>query len=204
MNTYSLYWIHLENHTDYNTQGYVGVSKHVEKRFKEHKRESNPRVTFAANKFGWDNIKFTVLAKELDKEAVLLLEEMLRPVEFTGWNLAKGGSISGGTKGPLSEKHKAKISKSNKGKQRTQEHKENYSISKQGDKNPMKNRFGTSCCNFKFVMEATNIETGAVTLLYGGKHMTELGFDHKKVYTCANGKRKSHKGHTFKRIVYGQ
>jgi hypothetical protein len=129
---------------------------------------------------------------------------MLRPVEFTGWNLARGGSISGGTKGPLSEKHKAKISKANTGKQRTEQQKESYSASKQGDKNPMKDKFGAACCNFKFVMEATNIETGLITLLYGGKHMTEVGFDHKKVYTCANGKRKSHKGHTFKRIVYGQ
>lgn len=204
MNTYSLYWIHLENHTNYNAQGYIGVSKHFEKRIKEHRYQSNPRVKFAADKYGWKNLKFTVLAKELDKEAVLLLEEMLRPTEFIGWNLAIGGSISGGTTGPLSEKHKAKISKSNTGKQRTTEHKQNYSVSKQGQKNPMKDKFGINCCNFKYVMEATNIQTGEIVLLYGGKHMAELGFDHKKVYTCANGKRKSHKGHTFKRIVYGQ
>jgi hypothetical protein len=204
MNTYSLYWIHLDNHTDYNTQGYIGVSKHVEKRFKEHRYQSNCRVTFVAEKYGWKNLKTTVLAKDLDKEAVLLLEEMLRPSEFMGWNLAIGGSITGGTTGPLSEKHKAKISKSNLGKIRTEEHKENYKLSKQGDKNPMTDKFGTSCCNFKYILEATNIKTGDVTLLYGGKHMRELGFDDKKVYTCANGKRKSHKGHTFKRIVYGK
>lgn len=58
--------------------------------------------------------------------------------------------------------------------------------------------------NTQFVSEilAINIATGEKRLFCGAKELNEFGFTHGKVYQCLNGKRKTHKGHTFKRI-YG-
>lgn len=58
--------------------------------------------------------------------------------------------------------------------------------------------------NTQFISEilAINIATGEQRLFCGAKELNEFGFTHGKVYQCLNGKRKTHKGHTFKRI-YG-
>lgn len=204
MSMYSVYWLSAPQHTDYNTEGYVGISSNVKQRWKCHSKNTNTHLTRAINKYGWDNITKQILADGLDEEAALLVEEMLRPTNQIGWNIAIGGGSLKGLQGPHTPEQTAKLKAALTGKVRTAEHKENYSKSKTADKNPMYGKFGIECVNFKFVMEATNIETGEVTLLYGGKHIREMGFDDKKVYTCANGKRKSHKGHTFKRLNYGE
>jgi hypothetical protein len=169
-----------------------------------HSKKTGVHLTRAIKKYGWDNIKKKVLVNGLDREAAVLLESMLRPNKQMAWNISPGGDTSIGSYQPVPEERRLRISKTLKGTTRPIECRKNYAKSKQGDKNPMTGKFGTECVNFKFVMEATNVKTGEITLLYGGKHMRELGFDDKKVYTCANGKRKSHKGHTFKRIVYGK
>lgn len=59
--------------------------------------------------------------------------------------------------------------------------------------------------NSQFISEilATNIETGEQRLFCGAKALREFGFIHGKVYQCLNGKRNTHKGHTFER-VYGK
>jgi hypothetical protein len=58
--------------------------------------------------------------------------------------------------------------------------------------------------NTQFISEilAINVETGEQLLFCGAKELNAFGFVHGKVYQCLNGKRKTHKGYTFKR-VYG-
>lgn len=59
---------------------------------------------------------------------------------------------------------------------------------------------GRNGSSFKGDIEATNITTGEILLLVGTKEMHKRGFDHTRVYDCVNGKRKTHKGFTFKRL----
>jgi predicted GIY-YIG superfamily endonuclease len=204
MEMYSVYWLAAPHHTDYNSQGYIGISNNFKHRCLQHKSKTGTHLTRAIKKYGWDNIKKKVLASNLDEEAATLLESMLRPEKQMAWNISPGGQRSIGCYQPVPKETCLRISKALKGIVRSAESRKNYSKSKQGDKNPMTGKFGAECVNFKFVMEATNVKTGEITLLYGGKHMRKLGFDDKKVYTCANGKRKTHKGHTFKRLKYGE
>ena len=89
--TYVLYWIHSRLHTDYNTQGYIGVTSNFKKRMQDHARKSNPHLDNAKIKYGWSNLSKTILVSDLDEEAILLLEEMLRPKENIGWNVTVGG-----------------------------------------------------------------------------------------------------------------
>jgi len=103
--------------------GYIGITKDTDKRFAQHrlnKKKSNPHLKYALEKYK-DNIKFVVLASNLDYEAACLLEEMLRPNENMGWNIAKGGSIPPNPKG----------------KERSKEYRANISKAKSGNKNPM-------------------------------------------------------------------
>lgn len=204
MSMYSVYWLSAPHHTDYNVEGYIGISKNVEHRWKCHSKNTNTHLTRAIKKYGWDSINKKVLVSGLDEEAALLVEEMLRPSNQIGWNIAIGGGSLVGIQVPSTPEQKEKIRAAITGTKRTDKQKIKYSKSKLADKNPMYGKYGTACINFKFVLEATCIETGKVILLYGGKHIREMGFDDKKVYTCANGKRKSHRGHTFKRIENGK
>ncbi len=68
-----------------------------------------------------DSICFVILANDLDFESACLLEEMLRPKENMGWNIAKGGSIPPNPKG----------------KKRSDSYRTNISKAKTGLKNPM-------------------------------------------------------------------
>ncbi len=88
---YTLYWICSPNHTDYNTQGYIGVTKNFDRRMKEHQAYPNAIIKNAINKYSWDALVKQPLAVNLDEELVLLAEEMLRPDNNIGWNIAKGG-----------------------------------------------------------------------------------------------------------------
>ena len=73
------------------SQGYIGVSKNVQQRFKQHlKRSENPHLKYAINKYGWDNlVKEQIIIS--DKQYCLNLEKQLRPVDNIGWNLISGG-----------------------------------------------------------------------------------------------------------------
>lgn len=91
-----VYWIHLEEHTDVTTQGYVGITtmKDPNMRFLKHKSDArNPACSFvvhrAMNKYG-DKIKFTILL-ECSKEDAIQTELNLRPEAHIGWNILRGG-----------------------------------------------------------------------------------------------------------------
>ena len=203
MIVYCVYWISTKGHTDYNSQGYVGITNNINKRFKEHQKKTGSHLQRAITKYGWSNLNKTILVSNVDKELAMLVESMLRPNMQIGWNIASGGG-GGCTVGELSKEQKEKISKSNKGKVRTIQQKQTYSLSKLADNNPMYKKYGSECCNFKYIIEATSVKTGEIILLYGKNHINSCGFDDKKVYTCANGKQKTHRGHTFRKIVYAK
>lgn len=118
----SVYWIRHEDHTDMFTQGYIGISKNIAQRFKNHVRQpTNVHMKNAINKYGWDSlVKQIVLIG--DKEYCLGVEKKLRPVDFIGWNQTSGGGVppipkKGMGKGrKLSQDTKDKISEAGKGR----------------------------------------------------------------------------------------
>jgi len=87
----SVYWIHHADHTDIFSQGYVGVSKEVERRWNYHKSYGeNTHLKNAINKYTWDGlIKEVVLEAKMDY--CLDIEAKLRPSDKIGWNIVKGG-----------------------------------------------------------------------------------------------------------------
>jgi len=92
---YVVYWVHLPEHTDYNTQGYIGITNNFNKRLVQHKRKPpNPHFRSAILKYSWDNLVKEAVVINIDKEAAILLEEMLRPKENIGWNTAMGGGVA--------------------------------------------------------------------------------------------------------------
>ena len=127
----SLYWISHPDHTDMFTQGYVGVSGHLEKRWERHsKRTQNAHLANAINKYGWDNlVKKVVLIA--DEAYCLAMEAKIRAVENIGWNITKGGgkppakvnsgsfkvgSIPANKGVAMTDEVKAKVSAAKKGK----------------------------------------------------------------------------------------
>ena len=93
----AVYWIRLSEHTDIATQGYVGVSKQPEKRWKQHLKKSTivcqekNHLYCAVNKYSWGKlIKETVLYGE---ESFCYETELnLRPTNNIGWNIKTGGN----------------------------------------------------------------------------------------------------------------
>lgn len=92
-----VYWIHLPEHTDILTQGYVGVShKGAEYRFKEHLslagRGSKLPVHSAIRKYGNKLLVDTVIQGDIDY--CYLMEVKLRPEPCIGYNICPGGEKS--------------------------------------------------------------------------------------------------------------
>jgi len=115
-----VYWIHLPEHNDIFTQGYVGVSNNIQKRFYDHKNTTeNQHLLNAINKYGWDNLVKQIILIA-DKAYCLMMEIKLRSLDNIGWNIIKGGGMPPITKWNLgkhlSNATKQKISLKNKGK----------------------------------------------------------------------------------------
>lgn len=110
-----IYWLHLSEHIDPNTEGYIGVSKNFETRMKNHlnditnNKHKNPHLVNAVNKYGWDNIIKDILLS--GEEAYCYeIEETMRTKKAIGWNIAPGGHRGPGwTKG--NKKSKESIEK---------------------------------------------------------------------------------------------
>jgi hypothetical protein len=89
----SVYWIHHPEHTDMFTQGYIGITKNIAKRFECHKnRPANKHFKRAIKKYGWDNLVKEILLVS-DRVYCYLIESQLRPKEYIGWNINKGGGF---------------------------------------------------------------------------------------------------------------
>ena len=92
----AIYWIHLPQHVDFTTQGYIGVSKNYSKRLTDHlgqllsEEHKNSHLTHAFNKYGWDNlIKEVILFGE--ESYCYQIEGEIRSTKNIGWNIAIGG-----------------------------------------------------------------------------------------------------------------
>ena len=136
-----VYWIHSPEHTDIFTQGYVGISSNVKKRWYDHKNKpSNVHLKNAINKYGWDNLIKQIILIANDSYC-LLMETKLRSVEKIGWNVVAGGGKPPLTKfnlnKHLSQQTRDKISKSKKGFRHTPK------IEKLVTKNLLVNGFAT-------------------------------------------------------------
>ena len=116
-----VYWLHLPEHTDITSQGYIGVSINPKQRLWEHKNDArkgthhNKYLERIINKQELiQSIVFTGDAKEC-----YTYEEELRPTKNIGWNLNKGGDCPPSNKGKkFTDEHKANITKGKLGKKR--------------------------------------------------------------------------------------
>jgi hypothetical protein len=75
------------------SQGYIGVSKNAERRFKQHfEKKHNQHLVSAIRKYGWDNlVKKQILIAEEDY--CYDIEGKLRPTINIGWNISMGGGV---------------------------------------------------------------------------------------------------------------
>lgn len=98
---YNLYWIHLKEHTDPFTEGYIGLtSQTVEQRLDDHKH--NHKNRHLRNRCRMDNVVVECLYSNLTQHEVRKLEERYRPIENIGWNINKGGDLPPSRKGKIS------------------------------------------------------------------------------------------------------
>lgn len=96
MEQMQIYWIRKPTDTDIFTQGYVGISNNIKRRFREHEKcRGTSAVLFSAiNKYSWDWLVKGVIATETSREAAMALENTFRPTENIGWNIRAGGDTS--------------------------------------------------------------------------------------------------------------
>lgn len=117
--TASVYWIHLPEHTDMFTDGYIGVTTMaVSERFKRHLSASRCTgrravIQNAIIKHGEKLIVDTVLVASEDY--CYWVENKLRPSCSIGWNLAIGGTSPGSGR-KNSPEHVAKVAAALKGR----------------------------------------------------------------------------------------
>lgn len=119
------YWIHLPEHTDPKTQGYIGVYKaqNIEQRWNRHKRDAILGSEYIVHKAirKYSNLVYEVLFCG-SYEGCLQLEAYWRPDLRTGWNIHSGGRscspMQGRTHTTIS---KLKMSNSQTGKKRSVE-----------------------------------------------------------------------------------
>ena len=116
---YVVYWIRHPNHVDILSEGYVGITNNIDRRFKSHKNSNDcPILAEAVSKYGWDSlIKDVVIIG--DKNYCEMMEYKLRTKERIGWNLNIGGNLppvckKGSKKRPMTDEHRKKIGMSNK------------------------------------------------------------------------------------------
>ena len=84
---YSIYWIHLPDHTDPHTEGYIGITANDPVlRFRRHVQR-NPTIREGVSQGAVQ----TVLREGLTRSEALSLERSYRPKTLIGWNKAKGG-----------------------------------------------------------------------------------------------------------------
>jgi predicted GIY-YIG superfamily endonuclease len=126
-----VYWMRLPEHTDMFSQGYIGISSDVKKRWKAHfEKNGNVHFSRAAEKYGKDKIiKEMVLIA--DKEYCLEIEKKLRPTDKIGWNIVAGGGNPPVGKS-VSTMFKKGLVPWNKGSEMSDETKLKVSLAKKG------------------------------------------------------------------------
>ena len=125
----SVYWIHHPDHTDMFSQGYIGVSNDISRRWESHKnRTQNGHLKNAIKSYGWDNLVKKVILIA-DRWYCLMIETRLRPTNNIGWNHAFGGGCPPDATG---NKHRLGMSPPNKGVPLSDEVKARISAKKMG------------------------------------------------------------------------
>ena len=140
-NTCCVYWIRRSIHTDIKTEGYVGITNNIDKRFKQH-RDSVDLVNYTSviteALREHDDIVFGIVATCDNREDAKAMERSLRPEYRVGWNVAKGGggradydfskehrknlSIAAKNKPPMTKETRRKMSESHTGLTKSAEH----------------------------------------------------------------------------------
>lgn len=117
-----------------------------------------------------------------------------------GYELAnyKNGGEGGGCGNKHTEDFKLFMRNRFLGIPKTEQHKEKLRKPKSAQ-HKLKH-LGKNNSKFKGSILATNKITGESFVITGNLQMKELGFYDTCVYGCVNGRLKSHKGHTFKRL----
>lgn len=93
---YEVYWVHLKDHTDITSQGYVGITcQGVRTRFYKHVAEAaknsfNYVFHKALRKYGGEDLIVDVICI-CEEDYAKYLENSLRPKSYIGWNVAEGG-----------------------------------------------------------------------------------------------------------------
>lgn len=117
---YYLYWIHLEEHTDPFSEGYVGVSTQPEVRFRQHSTDltvgsGSQVLRQIVAELGKECLQHTILASYEDQLEARQAEQHYRPKTNIGWNIWVGGGVSPDCTGrEMSEETRAKIAESNR------------------------------------------------------------------------------------------
>lgn len=123
MNNYKVYI-----HTIPNNKVYIGITKQEPKiRWSYGNNYRHNKYFYRAiKKYGWNNIKHEILFDNLTKEEACKLEQQLIK-KYNSTNSKYGYNISTGGEAPygvvFTEERKQKISKANKGRKFTEEHK---------------------------------------------------------------------------------
>jgi hypothetical protein len=106
-----IYWIRLRSHTDYTSQGYIGVTKRGTKRLSDHftalaaGTHKNPHLTSAFKKYGLEAFVSDTLFIGEEKYCYEI-EAQWRASHNVGWNIAPGGHRGPGW--PKGKSHSAK------------------------------------------------------------------------------------------------
>lgn len=190
---HTVYWIRHKDHTDIFSEGYIGVSKNVEKRWNDHfNSPKNKHLKNAISKYGLDVLVKTIVIVGEEKYCYDL-ESKLRPNKKIGWNIAEGGK-----KPPSAIGNKFNLGRCGKlhpmwGRKRPD--------------NIVRNKImifaGRNSGTYKGDIEATCVKTNKVKVYCGAKELRSAGFEPCAVYNCINPLKinnKTHKGHTFKRL----
>lgn len=165
------------------------------------KESRNPHWNNIVAKYGFD----AQILGEFDTEEEAFKEEIELIAHFGKFgklcNMTGGGDNPPrlvGSKNPMF----GKTGKNNHmfGKKRSEKTKQKISDANSGENNGMFGRNAEQNPYYKGSIVATNLKTGAQQELTGMKQILAAGFEPSNVYNCALGKRKSHKGHTFKRL----
>lgn len=90
-----LYWIHYSDHTDPHTEGYIGVSKYPEKRFKAHSHPEYNNNQHLYRAIHGKGCEMTILEEFSTPEEAYAKEEEYRPHDHIGFNIIPGGGVKG-------------------------------------------------------------------------------------------------------------
>jgi len=177
-----------------NWKTYTGSSKHLTEQIKE---------------FGKDKFKFVILEFYNTRGGLNYAEIAFQvKCDVMTAKLPNGermflngqvGAVRWVPKEVITQEHRQAMNDAWKGQKHTDETKEKIAKSKEGDKNPQYGKLAEACTFYKGASIGTCVKTGDIILLKGTKAIKDAGFSEGHISSVINGKRKTHKGYTWKR-----